>query len=251
MHSPTSPDPHHQPQGVLHPPIDPELDVQGSPDSQDQLTSQMNRLHVASTPAGLDNADQQRIASESVEMHDGVHLPQAAQRTLGQAGAPMQRVQVVGRMKPMIDEHKVKPFVGLDPGRRPTEAELQQARLYKDLLLKQLIRPGIDNMIPQHVPLEYQAEYARKFDELLGYTHQVVPVLELFICAYNDYIVKKLIAAGMTVLSQKALSDTKGSPCYLIRFQDLRNITSTMKAASEGIPYKRMWGGQPSSQPHR
>lgn len=60
-------------------------------------------------------------------------------------------------------------------------------------------------MVPQHVPLEYQAKYARNFEELLGYTHQVVPVLELFICAYNDYIVKKLIAAVRSSLSSYPL----------------------------------------------
>lgn len=140
--------------------------------------------------------------------------------------------------KPSTED--IKPYVGLDAGRYPTEAEIQQANLYKELLVEQLIRPGINNMKPQHVPPEYESEYAAVSQELCGHASRVYPALELIICAYHDHIVKKILAATMTALRQQELSEQKGSPHYLLQFESIRNITDTMRSVVQANPYSGM-----------
>ncbi|KAF9814422.1 hypothetical protein IEO21_05086 [Rhodonia placenta] len=230
-----------------------------------QYTDQINRLKddlhkMFSLIKGMaEVSSQQRMPSNSGDMNGGPasHHPaqnnpqqgsssqsfQPPQMMSGQVGNALQGGPALEQpKKPSADS--VKPFVGLDAGRFPTEAEIQQASLYKELLLEQLIRPGIHNMRPQHIPPEHEPEYAAVFQELCGYAGRVFPALELLICAYHDHVVKKVIAATMTALRQKELSEQKGSPYYLIGLENIRNITNTMKAAAEAIPYRSM------RQPH-
>lgn len=159
-------------------------------------------------------------------------IPDQVVNTLEGAPAPA-RLKV-----PSADQ--VKPYVGLEAGRYPTEAEIQQARLYKELLLEQLILPGIGHMKPQHIPPEKESEYAAFFQELCGYASRVYPAFELMICGYPENVVKKVIAATMTAFRQKELSEEKGSPYYLIGLENIQSLTNTMKAAAQAIPYRGM-----------
>lgn len=248
---------HNQQRGAMPEPTH-QLKAEQYSDQIDRFKDDLHTMfNLIKEMAMGDVSSPQRMPSDPGDTNDESPSDYSTQNNLRQGPAssqssqpPMMPDQAVNTLEgtpapaplKMRSADQIKPYVGLEAGRYPTEAELQQARLYKEQLLDQLIRPGINHMKPQHVPPEKESEYAAFFQELCGYASRVYPAFELIICGYPENVVKKVIAATMTAFRQKELSEEKGSPHYLIGLENIRSLTYTMKVAAQAIPYPGIRG---------
>ncbi|CCL98391.1 uncharacterized protein FIBRA_00386 [Fibroporia radiculosa] len=137
----------------------------------------------------------------------------------------------------------VPPYLNMPPDAR----NIRLATAYLAALKKEYIRRFLERE-PYCIPQEERDEYHNLFTKLCASVEVVAPYIVLYVCAFDDFSVKRLIAITLVVSFQKRAYE-KGQPYEYLSKESLKSVLDTVEVAITLLPYPQFRNKLPSYDP--